>query len=72
VTPLNYKDPHGLTDCIDRFIQVVKPTDMMHIVSVGAIVQPVHLVQDNAASDRIDSVSLVNNHMDLDTHWTVY
>jgi hypothetical protein len=29
-------------------------------------------VQDNAASDRIDSVSLVNNHMDLDTHWTVY
>jgi hypothetical protein len=44
----------------------------MHIVPVGAIVGPAHLVRGNAASDTIDSVWLVNNHVDLDTYLTVY
>jgi len=45
----------------------------MHSVPVGAIVGPAKLVPDNdAASDRIDSVWLVNDHVDLDTYWTVY
>jgi len=72
VIPTQYKDPHGWADCVDGFIQVVKQTDMMHIVPVGAIVAPAHLVWENAASDRIDSVWLVNNHVDSDTYWTVY
>jgi len=44
----------------------------MHIVAVEAIVGLAHLVRENAASDTIDSVWLVNNHVDLDTYWTVY
>ena len=73
VIPTKYQDPHGWTDCVDWFIGVVKQTDKMHIVPVGAIVGPAHLVRENnAASDRIDSVWLVNSHVDLDTYWTVY
>jgi hypothetical protein len=73
VIPTKYKDRHGWADCVDGFIWVVKQTDMMHIVPVGAIVGPGHLVQENnAASDRIDTVWLVNNHVDFDTYWTVY
>jgi len=72
VIPTKYNDPHGWADCVDRLIRVVKQTDMMHIVPVGAIVGPAHLVWENAASDKIDSVWIVNNHMDLDTYWTVY
>jgi len=44
----------------------------MHIVPVGAVVGQAHLVCENAASGGIDSVWLVNNHVDLDTDWTVY
>jgi hypothetical protein len=72
VIPTKYKDPPGWADCVDRFIWVVKQIHMMQIVPVGAIVGPAHLVRENAASDRIDSIWLVNNHVDLDTFWTVY
>jgi len=72
VIPTKYKDPHDWADCVDWFIRVVKQTEKMHIVPVGAIVGPAHLVRENAASDRIDSVWLVNHHVDLDTYWTVY
>jgi len=51
---------------------VVKQTNTMHIVPIGAIVGPAHLVQENAASGGIDSVRLVNNHVDIGTYWTVY
>jgi len=72
VIPTMFNDLHGWADCVDGFIQVVKQTNKMHTVPVGAIVGPAHLVRENAASDRIDSVWLVNNHVDLDTYWTVY
>jgi hypothetical protein len=71
VIPTKYKDLHSWADCVDGFIQVVNQIDMMHIVPVRAIVGPVHFVQDNAASERIDSVWLVNNHVDFDTYCTV-
>jgi len=71
VNPTKYKDRHVWADCVDRFIGVVKQTDKVHIVSVGAIVGPAQLVGDNAASDRIDSLWLVNNHVDFNTYWTV-
>jgi len=48
-----------------------KKTTMIHIVPVGAGVGPAHLVWENAASGGIDSVWLVNHHVDLDTYWTV-
>jgi len=51
VIPTKYKDPHGWADCVDVFIRVVKQTDKMHIVPVGAIVGPAHMVRENAASD---------------------
>ena len=66
-----YKDPHGWADCVDGIIQVVKQTNKMHIVSVGAIVGLAHFVWENAASGGIDSAWLVNNYIDLDTYWTV-
>jgi len=73
VIPTKYKDPHSWADLVDTFIWVVKQTDKMHIVPVGAIVGPAHLVgENNAASDRINSVWLVNYHVDLNTYWTVY
>jgi hypothetical protein len=44
VITTKYKDPHGWADCVDGFFRVVKQIDMMHIVPVGAIVRPAHLV----------------------------
>jgi len=72
VIPIEYYDQCGWADCVDGFIQVVKVTDMDHIVCVGAVVGPAHLVPENAASDRIDSIWLVNHPADLNTYWTEY
>ena len=70
--PTIYQDLHSWADCVDRFIRVVKQTKKMHIVPVGGMVGPAHLVRENAASGSIDSIWLVNTHVDLDTYWTVY
>jgi hypothetical protein len=72
VIPTKYKDLHGWADCVDGFIQVVKKTDKIHIVLVRVIVGPAHLVRENAASDRVNGVWLVNNHFDLDTYRNLY
>jgi hypothetical protein len=72
VIPTKFKDLHGWADCVDAFIRVVKQTNKMHIVPVGAIVGLAHLVWVNAALGGIDSRWLVNNHVDSDTCWTVY
>jgi len=72
VIPTKYKDLHGWAECVDRFIRVVKQTNKMHIIPVGEIVGPAHLVRENAASGSINCVWLVNIHVDLDTYWTVY
>jgi len=72
VIPTKYKDQHGWADCADRFSRVVKQNDMIHNVHVRTIVGPAHFWQENNASDRIDCVLLVNNHVDLATYWTVY
>jgi len=72
VISTKYKDPHCWADCFDGFILVVKQTNKMHIVPVGAIVWPAHSVRGNAALGGINSGRLVNNHVDLDTYWTVY
>jgi len=53
-------------------LQVVKLTNTLQLVPLGAIVEPTHSVSENAASGRIDSAWLVNNHVNLDTYWTVY
>jgi hypothetical protein len=50
---------------------VVKQADKLHIVPVEPIVAVASLVRENSASDTIDSICLLNNHMDLDTYWTV-
>ena len=68
VIPTKYKDLHGWADCVDGFIRVVKQMNKMHIVPVGAIVGLAHLVRENAALGSMDSVWLVNNHVDLDTY----
>jgi hypothetical protein len=44
VIPTKYKDRHGWADCVNRFIQVVKQTNKMHIVPVRAIIGPAQLV----------------------------
>jgi hypothetical protein len=66
-----FDDHHGWADYIEGFIRVVKQTNEMHTVPVGAIVGPAHLVRQNAASHGVDSMWLVNIRVDLDTYWTV-
>jgi hypothetical protein len=44
----------------------------VNIVPVEAIVGPEYLVRENAALGGMDSVWLVNNHVDSDTYWTLY
>jgi hypothetical protein len=72
VIPTQFIHLHGWADCIDRFILVVKQTRKMDILPIGAIVGLAHLVVGNAASGGIDCIRLLNNHVDLDTYWTVY
>jgi hypothetical protein len=72
VIPTKYKDLPVWADCVDRFVRVVKQTNKMYIVPVGAIVRAVHLVWENATSGGIDSMWLVNNHVASDIYWTVY
>jgi hypothetical protein len=72
VIPTKLKDLHGWAECVNGFIRVVKQTNTMHMVPVGAIVGQAHLVRENAASGCINRVWLANNHVDLDTDWTVY
>ena len=72
VNSTKYKDWNGWAYCVDRFIEVVKETEEMLIVPDGETIGPAQLVRENAASDRIDSISLINNHVDSDIHWTVY
>jgi hypothetical protein len=68
VIPTKYNYLHDWADCVDGFIRIVKQTNKMHIAPVGAIVGPAHLVWENAALGGMDSVCLVNNHVDLDTY----
>jgi len=63
---------YGWAHCVNRFIQVAKQMNTMHIVPIGEIVGPAHLVQENAASGNINSVWLANNPVMLVTYWTVY
>jgi hypothetical protein len=42
-----------------------------NIIHLGGIVVLAYLVGENAASDGIDSVSHVNNNVNLNTNWTV-
>jgi len=72
VVPTKYNDWNGWANCVDRFIRVVKQTDMTHIVPVGAIVGLARLVRENAECDRIDSLWLVSDYVDLDTYWIIY
>jgi hypothetical protein len=67
VIPTKFKDPHGWANCVDRCIRIVRQTDVIHIVPVAAIVGMAHLVQENAASDWINSIWLVKNDVHLDT-----
>jgi len=72
VITIKYKAPHSWADCVDRFIGVVNHTNRIHIVPVGTIVGLAHLVQKNATSGLIDSICLVNKHVELNTYCTVY
>jgi len=62
---------YGWAESVHGMIQVVKQTNKMHIDLIRAFVEQVHLVQANAASDRIYTVWLVNDHIDSDSYWTV-
>lgn len=68
VIPTRDKNVTGWADCVDRFIWIVKQTDLLYIVHVRAIVGPSHLGQQNVTSARINSVWLVYNHVNIDTY----
>jgi hypothetical protein len=67
VIPTKYKDFNCCADCVHGFIRIVKQINSTHIVSSGAVFVPAHLVGENAASGGIDSVWLVNDHVELNT-----
>jgi len=66
-----HKDLYGWANCGDSFIWVVKQINKMHLVPIAAIVGPAHLVRENAVFDKINSIWLVKNNVDIDTYWTV-
>jgi len=70
VIPIMYKDSLSWADCVDGLIQIVKQTNRMQTLPIEAIAGKTHLVGHNAASNRIDTVWLVSNHVDLDTNRT--
>ena len=72
VSSTKSKDLHCWAGCVDKFIQMFKLSDMLHIVPVGAIIGPVHSKQENGTSDRSDSIWVGNNQVDLDSYCTVY
>jgi len=72
VIPTKYHNLHSWAHSVVGCIRVVKQTDKIINVPVRAIVGPAHLVRENSASDSIDNIWLVTNHVDLGTHWTVY
>jgi len=72
VFPTKLKDHHSWADCVDRFIRVVKQTNMLHIVPVRAMVGPAHIVTEKAAASGIDCVWLLSIHVHFDTYRTVH
>lgn len=48
VIPTQYDNLPGWAECIHRFIWIVKQTTTMYIEPVRAIVEPTHLVSENA------------------------
>jgi hypothetical protein len=71
VNPRKFNVLHGWPECVDGFIRVVKHTNQMDLVPIGGLVGPAIVVRENPASGGIDSIWLVNTHVDLDTYWTV-
>jgi hypothetical protein len=67
-----FNDGRFWPDSVDELIQVVKQTNRIRTVLVGARVGPAHFVGENAAGGGIDCAWLVNTDADLDTYWTVY
>lgn len=65
-----YHEHQGCADCCDSFIWVVKPSNIIHLVHIGATSVPAYLVQENAASDKKFCVWLINTPVDLDNCWT--
>jgi len=63
VIPTKYNDSHGWADFVDRLIWVVKQTNQIHIVPIGAAVEPADVKWKNAALCYIDNVWLVYNRV---------
>jgi len=72
VIQTNFKNLDGWADCVDGIIRDVKQTIRMHILPGGEMVGLAHFVRENAAAGCMDSIWLVNNHVHLDTYWSVY
>jgi hypothetical protein len=65
-----HKDLYGWANCSNSFIWVVKQINKLHLVPIAAIVGLAYLVKENAVSDKINSIWLVHNTLDLDIYWT--
>jgi len=67
IIALQYNCSYSWTDWRDVFLWVVKWTSQMYITPIRAFVEWVHSVVENATLDWIDSVQLVNKHLEFDT-----
>ena len=72
LTPPNDIYLHSWADWVAGVSWVVIQTNMMHILPIRAIVGLAHFVRENAASDRIDSTWLEDNHVDCGSYCTIY
>jgi hypothetical protein len=69
VNPTKYNDFHGWADCVVWFIRVVKQMNKMHLLPLGAIVGPAHLVPENVAFGGMNIVSLVGKDWSVIIKW---
>lgn len=70
--PTKYTGINFIVDSIERCTNVVKLTNMIYIVSIKVLVVPTHLVLENAAFNRVDSIWLLNNCAECITYWIAF
>jgi len=64
--PTKYQNFNGWAYCVDGCIWVVTQTHKMHFVPLD------ELLNRHIRCGPINSIWLVNNHVELNTYWTVY
>lgn len=60
-----YNHKHGYADYFNRFIQLVEQYNRISFLYIGAIIELIHLVRENATFSTVNSLKGQNTHLDL-------